>query len=146
MLSEKIKLLFIQKGFIPLTEEERQEYTNVLIDLNIPLDSIFAEFNLATCGPTFSGRGNELYNVCWFKLYSDDLDYAIESARNILKIPDEYIPLDSFEAEGGFFYNRKTGEVLELELGQKLVDFQNGQLQPQWKDFNSFLECFFELE
>ena len=49
MLSEKIKLLFIQKGFIPLTEEERQEYTNVLIDLNIPLDSIFAEFNLATC-------------------------------------------------------------------------------------------------
>ena len=47
MLSEKIKLLFIQKGFILLTEEERQEYTNVLIDLNIPLDSIFAEFNLA---------------------------------------------------------------------------------------------------
>ena len=69
MLSEKIKQLFIQKGFIPLTEEERQEYTNVLIDLKIPLDSIFAEFNLATCGPTFSGRGNELYNVCWFKLY-----------------------------------------------------------------------------
>ena len=56
MLSEKIKLLFIQKGFIPLTEEERQEYTNVLIDLNIPLDSIFAEFNLATlCGSAQCG-------------------------------------------------------------------------------------------
>ena len=57
MLSEKIKLLFIQKGFVPLTEEERQQYTNVLIDLNIPLDSIFAEFNLATCGP--------IQKLCW---------------------------------------------------------------------------------
>ena len=53
MLSEKMKQLFIQKGLIPLTEVERQEYTNVLIDLKSPLDSTFAEFNLATCGPTF---------------------------------------------------------------------------------------------
>lgn len=85
-----------------------------------------------------------MYNVCWFKIYSDDLDYAIESAVNILKLPNEYIPLDSFEAEG-VFYNRRTGEVLELELGQKLIDFQKGKLKPQWKDFNTFLECFFEL-
>ena len=66
--------------------------------------------------------------------------------QSALNLPKEYIPLDSFEGEGGFFYNRKTGEVLELELGQKLIDFQNGQLKPQWKDFNSFLEWFFELE
>jgi len=145
MLSEKIKELFRQKGYIPLTEEEKQEYTNALIDLDISLESAFADFNLATYGPTFSGRSNELYNVCWFKLYSDDLDYGIESAHKILKLPEEYIPLDSFEAEGGFFYNRKTGEVLELELGQKLIDFQNGKLQPQWKDFNSFLEWYFEI-
>ena len=145
MLSEKIKQLFRQKGYISLTEEEKQEYTNALVDLNIPLNSAFAEFNLLTIGPTFNGRKNELYNVCWFKIYSNDLDYAIESAQNVLKIPEEYIPLDSFEAEGGFFYNRKTGEVLELELGQKLIDFQNGKLQPQWKDFNDFLEWYFEL-
>ena len=146
MLSEKIKQLFRQKGYISLTEEEKQEYTNALIDLNISLKSAFADFNLETYGPTFSGRGIELYNVCWFKIYSDDLDYGIESAHNVLKLPNEYIPLDSFEGEGGFFYNRKTEEVLELELGQKLIDFQSGKLQPQWKDFNSFLEWFFEIE
>ena len=65
--------------------------------------------------------------------------------RSALNLPEEYIPLDSFEGEGGFFYNRKTGEVLELELGQKLIDFQSGKLQPQWKDFNAFLEWYFEL-
>jgi hypothetical protein len=145
MLSGKIRELFSQKGYTPLTEEEKQKYTNALIDLGISLDSTFAEFNLSTLGPTFNGRGYELYNVCWFKIYSDDLDYAIESAVNILKLPNEYIPLDSFEAEGGFFYNKITEEVIELELGEKLVAFHKGNLKPQWKDFNSFLEWFFEL-
>ena len=70
----------------------------------------------------------------------------IESMRSALNLPEEYIPLDSFEGEGGFFYNRKTGEVLELELGQKLIDFQSGKLQPQWEDFNAFLEWYFDLE
>ena len=46
---------------------------------------------------------------------------------NILKLPDEYLPLDSFEAEGGFFYNRKTEEVLEIEIGRKTNQF------PEWK-------------
>lgn len=40
----------------------------------------------------------------------------------------------------------KTEEVLEIELGEKLINFQNGKLLPQWKDFNSFLEWYFKLE
>lgn len=66
--------------------------------------------------------------------------------QSALKLPEEYIPLDSFEGEGGFFYNRLTGEVLELELGQKTIEFQKGKLLPQWKDFNEFLEWFFALD
>jgi hypothetical protein len=50
--------------------------------------------------------------------------------------------LDSFEAEDGFFYNKITEEVIELELGEKLIEFHNGNLKPQWKDFNTFLEWF----
>ena len=88
---------------------------------------------------------NELYNVCWFKIYSNDLDYAIESAHGVLQLPDEYLPLDNFEAEEGFFYNRNTEEVLKLSIGPDLEDFQSGKLHPQWKDFNSFLEWFFEV-
>lgn len=147
MLSNKVIEYLKQQGIYSEKEDEEYEkYKGALISLGIDLNSDFALFNLHTTEITFRGRYNELYNICWFKIYSDNLDYGIESARNFLKLPDEYIPLDSFEAEGGFFYNRKTGEVLELELGQKLIDFQDGKLQPQWKDFNSFLEWNFELE
>lgn len=144
MLSNKLIKFFKSKGW--WHDDYSPQYADIIRDLNISIDSCFGQFCLhVEDGPTFLSRGHELYNLCWFKIYSNDLDYAIESAVNILKLPNEYIPLDSFEAEGGFFYNRKTGEVLELELGQKLIDFQNGKLQPQWKDFNSFLEWFFEL-
>lgn len=104
-----------------------EKYKTALINLGIDLNSDFAFFNLHTTEMTFLGRHSEMYNVCWFSIYSDDLSYAIESARNILKLPDEYLPLDSFEAEGGFFYNRKTEEVIEIELGEKLINF------PEWK-------------
>ena len=94
---------------------------------------------------SFKGRVGSIDNICWYLIYSTYIQRT-KSLQSYLALPEEYIPLDSFEGEGGFFYNRLTGEVLELELGQKLIDFQNGQLQPQWKDFNSFLEWFFELE
>ena len=35
---------------------------------------------------------------------------------------------------------------MAIELGEKLINFQNGKLLPQWKDFNSFLEWYFGLE
>ena len=128
MLSERVKEYLKEKGLYD--ESEDADYQKVMDDLGIKLDTPFAQFNLYTNDITFSGKYNDLYNVCWFAL----------------NLPEEYIPLDSFEGEGGFFYNRKTGEVLELELGQKLIDFQSGKLQPQWKDFNAFLEWYFDLE
>jgi hypothetical protein len=142
MLSEKIKQYLIEKKIYDETED--MNYQNVITNLGISQDSAFADFNLHTNSVTFSGRMFEIYNVCWFSINSHyQLD--INWTHNILKLPEEYIPLDSFEAEGGVFYNRKTGEVLELELGQKLNDFHNGKLFPQWKDFNLFLEWYFEL-
>ena len=112
--------------------------------MGINLNSDLAYFCLHTTEMSFKGRIGSIDNICWYLIYST---YAqrIESLQCFLGLPEEYIPLDSFETEGGFFYNRKTGEVLELELGQKLIDFQNGKLQPQWQSFNSFLEWFFEL-
>lgn len=143
MLSNKIIEYLKQQGIY--SEKEDEEYKEALINLGIDLNSDFAFFNLHTTEVTFLGRLSEMYNVCWFKIYSNDLDYGIEN-QACLGIPSEYLPLDSFEAEGDFFYNRKTGEVLEIELGEKLINFQNGKLLPQWKDFNSFLEWYFELE
>ena len=143
MLSEKIKTFCKEKGW--WNDDYTQEYADALKKLDIDLTTDFATFFLhVEDSPTFYGRHQELYQICWFAI-NTNYDLAITFAHNALELPNEYIPLDSFEGEGGFFYNRSTGEVLEIELGQKLIDFQKGELQPQWHDFNSFAEWFFEI-
>jgi len=143
MLSEKIKTFCKEKGW--WNDDYTVEYADALRKLNIDLTTDFATFFLhVEDSPTFYGRHQELYQICWFAI-NTNYELAITFAHNALELPNEYIPLDSFEGEGGFFYNRSTGEVLEIELGQKLIDFQKGELQPQWHDFNSFAEWFFEI-
>jgi len=143
MLSEKIKTFCKEKGW--WNDDYTVEYADALRKLNIDLTTDFATFFLhVEDSPTFYGRHQELYQLCWFAI-NTNYELAITFAHNALELPNEYILLDSFEGEGGFFYNRSTGEVLEIELGQKLIDFQKGELQPQWHDFNSFVEWFFEI-
>lgn len=143
MLSEKIKTFCKEKGW--WNDDYTQEYADALRKLNIDPTTDFATFFLhVEDSPTFYGRHQELYQICWFAI-NTNYDLAITFAHDALELPNEYIPLDSFEGEGGFFYNRSTGAVLEIELGQKLIDFQKGELQPQWHDFNSFVEWFFEI-
>ena len=143
MLSKKIKTFCKEKGW--WNDDYTVEYADALRKLNIDLTTDFATFFLhVEDSPTFYGRHQELYQICWFAI-NTNYDLAITFAHDALELPNEYIPLDSFEGEGGFFYNRSTGEVLEIELGQKLIDFQKGELQPQWHDFNSFVEWFFEI-
>ncbi|MFC2265733.1 MAG: hypothetical protein ACFNM7_11040 [Prevotella conceptionensis] len=143
MLSEKIKTFCKEKGW--WNDDYTQEYADALRKLDIDLTTDFATFFLhVEDSSTFYGRHQELYQICWFAI-NTNYELAITFAHYALELPNEYIPLDSFEGEGGFFYNRSTGEVLEIELGQKLIDFQKGELHPQWHDFNSFAEWFFEI-
>ena len=143
MLSEKIKTFCKEKGW--WNDDYTVEYADALRKQNIDLTTDFATFFLhVEDSPTFYGRHQELYQICWFAI-NTNYELAITFAHDTLELPNEYIPLDSFEGEGGFFYNRSTGAVLEIELGQKLIDFQKGELQPQWHDFNSFVEWFFEI-
>ncbi|MER2475091.1 MULTISPECIES: hypothetical protein [Photorhabdus] len=143
MLSDKVKEYLKNQGW--WYEEVTTEYHNALINLNINLESDFSQFYLhAEDGPTFYSRNREIYQICWFIINSNYM-LDIKRMHKSLNLPEEYIPLDSFEGEYGFFYNRKTGEILELSLGQAMKDFSDGKLKPQWKDFNSFIEWFFEL-
>lgn len=143
MLSKKIKTFCKEKGW--WNDDYTVEYADALRKLDIDLTTDFATFFLhVEDSPTFYGRHQELYQICWFAI-NTNYELAITFAHDALELPNEYIPLDSFEGEGGFFYNRSTGAVLEIELGQKLIDFQKGELQPQWHDFNSFVEWFFEI-
>ncbi|WP_340614083.1 hypothetical protein [Xenorhabdus thailandensis] len=143
MLSDKVKKYLNDKGW--WDDSIHPEYLNALIGLNVDLESDFAQFYLHAEGnPTFHSRHREIYQICWF-IINSNYELDIKFTHEGLRFPEEYIPLDSFEGEYGFFYNRKTGEVLEIGLGQEMLDFYEGKFKPQWKDFNSFIEWYFEL-
>ena len=143
MLSDRIKTFCNNKGW--WYDDFTEEYANSLKRLDIDLGTEFAQFFLhVEDSATFYSRNKELYQICWFNINSNyELD--LERTHKALNLPKEYIPLDSFEGEYGFFYNRNTGEVIELELGEKLLNFKNGIIDTKWDSFNEFLEWYFEL-
>lgn len=101
MLSDKLKTFFKSKKW--WHESYTEEYANALKKLDIDLKSEFAEFFLhVEDTSTFYSRGREIYQICWFIL-NIDYDLNICSIHKALNINEEYIPLDSFEAENGFF-------------------------------------------
>nr|WP_154892952.1 SMI1/KNR4 family protein [Paenibacillus xylanexedens] len=144
MLSSKVIEFSQGKGW--WHEDVPKEYEEALQKLNIDLQSDFAQFYLhADDGPTFYSRHQEIYQICWVMentVYLEDMTVA----QLTLGLPKAYIPLDSFEGEGGFFYNRQTGEVVLVELGESIERFLSGESSPQWPDFNTFLEWYFQLE
>lgn len=143
MLSGKLTTFLRDQGW--WYDEASQPYADELLDLGLSLDEDFSRFYLhAEDASTFYGRGREIYHVCWCSInacYGLDVQRAAES----LKLPDNYLPMDNFAAGSGYFYNKTTGEVLELAAGPQLNAFHRGELQPQWPSFNAFLEWYFEL-
>ncbi|ANF94587.1 hypothetical protein [Paenibacillus bovis] len=146
MLSEKVVYHCKQRGW--WFDEVTQEYVSALQQIGVDPESDFALFYLhAEDGPTFVGRNHrEMYQICWFVVNSNSYIMSIQGRQEGLNLPPEYIPLDSFEGEYGYFYHRSTGQVLGLGLGEEWHRFMDGTLQPQWQDFNAFLEWFWELE
>lgn len=100
MLSKAIINYLKENNFY--LEKEEKNYTKALLDLGINLNSDLAYFCLHTTEMSFKGRIGSIDNICWYLIYST---YAqrIESLQCFLGLPKEYIPLDSFETEGGFF-------------------------------------------
>lgn len=143
MLSQKVKKYLKIQGW--WFDDASEDYKNALSKLDIDQSSdIYCFYLHAEDGPTFYSRQKEIYQLGWFILNSAyDLD--LKRTRNVLGLNDDFIPLDSFEGGNGFFYNKKTGEVVELNLGEELECFKSGNINPQWKDFNTFIEWFFEL-
>lgn len=143
MLSNKVKDHCRREGW--WYDDASSDYEVELLKLGIDLHSDCAEFYLhAEDGPTFLSNGHELYQLCWFSR-NTNFDLALQRTHHTLGLCAEYIPLDSFEGESGYFYNSKTGEVVELSLGKSLEDFKSGNSSPQWRNFNDFIECYFGL-
>lgn len=127
-------------------DDATEDYRTAISDLGVDESSDFAQFYLhAEDGPTFVSRNREIYQICWFWVNSRDYSASLDRTHGGLKLPDEYMPLDNFQGEYGYFYDKNSEAVLRLGLGAELHDFHEGTLKPQWPDFNSFLEWYFEL-
>lgn len=105
MLSKKITLMSQSRGW--WYDDITKVYSDALLSLGIDLSSDFAQFYLhVEDGVTFHSRNHEIYQICWFVINSSyQLD--LKRIREILKIPNEYIPLDGFKARVGIFITKK---------------------------------------
>lgn len=143
MLSDKLIDFFKRQGW--WYPDASADYALELEHLNVDAGSQFGQFCLhVEDGPTFMWRGREVMQVCWFSK-NTNYELALAFTHQTLGLPSDYLPLDSFEGESGYFYNRATGEVLNLSSGSQLDDFRQGKLAPQWASFNAFLEQYFEV-
>lgn len=143
MLSAKIVSFCQDKNW--WFDDVEPKYKDVLLRIGVDIASDFAQFYLhVEDGPTFTSKNGEIYQICWF-LNNSDYEKRLKMTREVLKIPDPYIPLDSFYGERGYFYNKETGEIFNIGLGEELKKFMDGSLGPQWKDFNQFIEWFFDI-
>lgn len=143
MLSKKVMDYLKDSGW--WFDQSTEHYETALASIGIKPDSDIALFFLhAEDGPTFVGTLGEMYHLCWF-ITNCDYGIDIDACHQGLGMPEEYIPLDSFEGEGGRFYNRLTGEVVDIALDGSLTAFLAGHLKPQWANFNAFVEDFFGL-
>ncbi|OWR30348.1 hypothetical protein CDO73_10505 [Saccharibacillus sp. O23] len=144
MLAPEIEQFCRAKGW--WHDDVPETYERALAELDIDPDSAFGRFHRHVEDmPTFLSRNREIYQIGWFAL---NTDYArsIRAAHEGLGLPEAYLPLDAFEGEGGFFYNRETGEVADVSLGEPLRRLLTGEERPRWASFNDFLKWFFELE
>ncbi|KHK53002.1 hypothetical protein PI86_14510 [Burkholderia sp. A9] len=109
------------------------------------ISSDFSQFYLhVDDGPTFTSENGEKYQICWF-LNNSDYIGRLKVARDVLKVPEPYIPLDAFSGGRGYFYNMETGEVFDIGLGDDLERLTKGDLKARWADFNEFIEWFFGI-
>lgn len=88
---------------------------------------------------TFISKNGEIYQLGWFLSNTDLMNY-IFNINDSLNISHNFILLNSFESENGFFFNTIDGSVISYTLGDDINNLKN-----TWKDFNTFLIWFFDL-
>ena len=119
-----------------------EEYVSAIKDLGIDPNTTIGQFYIhSEDGPTFTSKGVVLYQICWFLLFSTyELD--ILRASEGLGLPKYFIPLDSFEGEIGFFYNKHTEEVFQFSLNRSTENTTQLTTIAKWDTFDLFLDWY----
>ena len=138
MISEQLIEFFKDKGW--WYENPSDEYKQFLKKLNIDMNSDFMKFYLhVEDSTTFISKNGEIYQLGWFLATTDLVDNLFK-LNDSLNINHNYILLNSFESESGFFFNIENEQVIYYELGD---DINNPKIS--WEDFNHFLIWFFDI-
>jgi len=147
MLSEKIKKFLQQNKWLDL-ELEDAEYDKVLQELNIPLDSAFAEFQRFTTLDSFStAKAAEIFNICWESLYGDFhlLAESLWENRPWGNLPKNFVPFSHYSGDSLLLYDT-VGQGVYYVNDAEINEIIQGEFAPQWRNFNEFLEYYFEVE
>lgn len=138
MINDRLINFFKEKNW--WYEYESEYYKKALKNLNIDMSSDFISFYLhVEDSTTFSSKNGEIYQLGWFLSNTDLMNY-IFNINDILNISHNFILLNSFESESGFFFNKIDGSVISYILGEDINNPKN-----TWEDFNTFLIWFFDL-
>ncbi|MBI3562431.1 MAG: SMI1/KNR4 family protein [Gammaproteobacteria bacterium] len=116
---------------------DRKAAENALADLNIPIDSEFAEFFLTYLTPPCRSKLSDevIYDI------ADPTPEIVAETRfvhDVWDIPDNYICFTSTEGEGAYLYDIKTGKIWDFALVNR-TDFLAGKIKPRWNGFFEFL-------
>lgn len=102
----------------------------------------FVEFySRINAGAGLFRNGMELLGLVWNienTTYLEDVAFR----RSALKMPSEYVFLDSFEGDGGYIYDSRNGAVVEYDLSAST----SSKIVNSWDSFSEFLMFFFEIE
>jgi hypothetical protein len=115
-------------------------YRRALSKLGIDQNTEIFEFmSTIVAGNCFSQHSGEQLRAVLNSI--GEIDPGVEFANVNWKIPPRYFPLTSLEGEGGFFYDKETKKVVDVELAH-IDEFMSGDVKIVGETFFDFIRWF----
>lgn len=139
MIPIQLKILVEQQsGKVQRTNREAVE--RALSNLNVPLDSDFAEFFLNYTITLFRSDVSE-EQLCDIAEPTPEIALGTRFVHDVWELPEQFICVSSVQGEGAYLYDLKTGKVWDFELGSREV-FLSGRQPAKWNSFFEFMTWY----
>lgn len=142
MIRKEIENIIIKNVPEPY-RKDREAVIEALKQINISFDTLIAELYLKYQGPIEENENEpEILEIT--EMIRPNIINMTAYFREHYNIPEYFVALTDDYLGKVWFYNSKNERVYEI-LTENLDNIVEEDLH-QWKDFNSFLEWYFELE
>jgi hypothetical protein len=137
-LDDLRKVVERKPGIVLRPDRARAE--QALSELDIPLDSEFAEFFLEYMIELFVSPVSD-ESICDVSEPSCEVMAGTEFVHEVWGLPEQFICFTTVEGEGGYLYDRTTGSVWDFSLATRDA-FVNGCERPRWQSFFEFMAWY----